>query len=105
MVEKPPKGTAPSNLYINGRYILQPEVFAILATQERGAGGEIQITDAMRSLMGRQPFHGLQFQGCVYDCGDKLGYLRATVAMALANEAHRDGALAVLREEIAQAGK
>lgn len=104
MVEKPPKGTAPSNLYINGRYILQPDVFAILETQERGAGGEIQITDAMRTLMGKQPFHGLEFKGRVYDCGDKLGYLRACVAMALASTAHKSGALAVLREEITQAG-
>jgi UTP--glucose-1-phosphate uridylyltransferase len=105
MVEKPPKGTAPSNLYINGRYILQPDVFAILETQERGAGGEIQITDAMLALLARQPFHGLEFKGRVYDCGDKLGYLRACVAMALASGAHGAGALAVLREEIAVAGR
>lgn len=105
MVEKPPKGTAPSNLYINGRYILQPEIFKILETQERGAGGEIQITDAMHTLMKRQPFHGLEFRGRVYDCGDKLGYLRATVAMALANPSFGKGAVDVLREELAKAGQ
>jgi UTP--glucose-1-phosphate uridylyltransferase len=103
MVEKPPKGTAPSNLYINGRYILQPEIFAILATQERGAGGEIQITDAMRTLMGRQPFHGIEFAGRVYDCGDKIGYLRATAALALANTELGAEAMAALSEEIAAA--
>ncbi len=101
MVEKPPKGTAPSNLYINGRYILQPEIFDILATQERGAGGEIQITDAMRKLMADQPFHGLKFAGRVYDCGDKIGYLRATAALALANDAFGADALAALTDEIA----
>ena len=101
MVEKPPKGTAPSNLYINGRYILQPDIFAILATQERGAGNEIQLTDAMRKLMTRQPFHGVEFQGRVYDCGDKIGYLRATAALALANARYGDEAKAALQDEIA----
>ena len=101
MVEKPPKGTAPSNLYINGRYILQPDVFEILATQERGAGNEIQITDAMRKLMGAQPFHGMEFQGRVYDCGDKIGYLRATAALALANAQFGSEAQAALKDELA----
>lgn len=101
MVEKPARGTAPSNLYINGRYILQPDIFHILATQERGAGGEIQITDGMRKLMGRQPFHGLEFAGRVYDCGDKIGYLRATAALALANGEFGAEAIAALRDEIA----
>ncbi len=103
MVEKPAKGTAPSNLYINGRYLLQPEIFSILATQERGAGGEIQITDAMRKLMATQPFHGLEFTGRVYDCGDKIGYLRATTAMALANAHFAPDAIEVIREELARA--
>ncbi|MEW5425015.1 UTP--glucose-1-phosphate uridylyltransferase GalU [Amorphus sp. 3PC139-8] len=83
MVEKPPKGTAPSNLIITGRYILQPEIFDLLATTEKGAGGEIQITDAMLTLMGTQPFHGLRFKGHTYDCGSKVGFLAANVAYAL----------------------
>ena len=83
MVEKPPKGTEPSNLAISGRYILQPEIFAILEEKERGAGGEIQLTDAMARLMGRQTFHALEYRGAIYDCGDKIGLLRANVALAL----------------------
>ena len=83
MVEKPPKGTEPSNLFISGRYILQPEIFAILESQERGAGGEIQLTDAMARLMASQSFHALEYEGVTYDCGDKIGLLRANVALAL----------------------
>lgn len=84
MVEKPPVGTAPSNLYVNGRYILQPEIFGLLADQTAGAGGEIQLTDAMARLMGSQPFHAVELDGTTYDCGDKIGLLRANVALALA---------------------
>ena len=73
LVEKPAKGTAPSNLMIPGRYILQPEVMRILEGQEKGAGGEIQLTDAMAQLIGKQPFHGFTFDGERYDCGDKAG--------------------------------
>jgi UTP--glucose-1-phosphate uridylyltransferase len=83
MVEKPAPGTEPSNLFISGRYILQPEIFNVLQTQERGAGGEIQLTDGMASLMTRQAFHALEYDGTTYDCGDKLGLLRANVAFAL----------------------
>lgn len=83
MVEKPPKGTEPSNLAISGRYVLQPEIFKILEDQERGAGGEIQLTDAMARLMQRQDFHALEYKGAIYDCGDKVGLLRANVALAL----------------------
>jgi UTP--glucose-1-phosphate uridylyltransferase len=83
MVEKPPPGTEPSNLFISGRYILQPEIFEVLETQERGAGGEIQLTDGMANLMKRQVFHALEYEGVTYDCGDKLGLLRANVAFAL----------------------
>jgi UTP--glucose-1-phosphate uridylyltransferase len=83
MVEKPPHGTAPSNLSISGRYILQPEIFAILEHTQRGAGGEIQLTDAMATLMRTQPFHAVEFAGALYDCGDKIGLLRANVALAL----------------------
>ena len=85
MVEKPPKGTEPSNLAISGRYILQPEIFQILADKERGAGNEIQLTDAMAKLMKSQSFHALEYQGAIYDCGDKIGLLRANVALALKN--------------------
>ncbi len=84
MVEKPKtRELAPSNLIISGRYILQPEIFAEIEKQEPGAGGEIQITDAMIRLMARQPFHGLKYVGTTYDCGDKVGYLSANVAFAL----------------------
>ena len=83
MVEKPPVGTAPSNLYVNGRYLLQPEIFARLADQQAGAGGEIQLTDAMARLMADQPFHAVELDGQTYDCGDKIGLLRANVALAL----------------------
>lgn len=83
MVEKPAPGTEPSNLFICGRYILQPEIFDILSTQPRGAGGEIQLTDGMVKLMTRQPFHALEYDGVTYDCGDKLGFLEATITLAL----------------------
>ena len=83
MVEKPPKGTAPSNLFINGRYILQPRIFELLETQERGAGNEIQLTDSMRTLMDEQPFWGVRFDGKTYDCGSKVGFLAANVAFGL----------------------
>lgn len=83
MVEKPRAGEAPSNLSLVGRYILQPEVFAALASQEPGAGGEIQLTDAMASLLGKQPFHGLVYEGRQFDCGDKAGYVEANAAYGL----------------------
>jgi UTP--glucose-1-phosphate uridylyltransferase len=86
LVEKPARGTAPSNLMIPGRYILQPEVMRILEGQEKGAGGEIQLTDAMAQLIGKQPFHGFTFDGERYDCGDKAGYVCANVALALARD-------------------
>jgi len=83
MVEKPAPTAAPSNYYINGRYILQPEVFDILATQERGAGNEIQLTDAMKRLSESQPFHAHHFRGRMFDCGSKEGFIQANVAFAL----------------------
>lgn len=83
LVEKP-KGKAPSNLMIPGRYILQPDVMRILEGQEKGAGGEIQLTDAMAQMIGNQPFHGFTFDGERYDCGDKAGYIQANLALALA---------------------
>jgi UTP--glucose-1-phosphate uridylyltransferase len=97
MVEKPPLGTEPSNLFISGRYILQPEIFQILETQPRGAGGEIQLTDAMATLMIRQDFHALEYEGTTYDCGDKLGLLRANVAFALARPELADEARAAIK--------
>jgi len=83
MVEKPKPGTAPSNLFINGRYILQPEIFGILETQESGAGGEIQLTDAMLTLADQQPFFGFTFKGRTFDCGSKEGFILANVAWSL----------------------
>ncbi|MEL6874349.1 MAG: UTP--glucose-1-phosphate uridylyltransferase [Pseudomonadota bacterium] len=83
LVEKPAAGTAPSNLILPGRYILQPEVMRILETQEAGAGGEIQLTDAMAQMIGQQPFHGMTFDGKRYDCGSKQGYVEANLALAL----------------------
>jgi UTP--glucose-1-phosphate uridylyltransferase len=86
MVEKPPRERAPSNLIITGRYILQPEIFDVLAAQESGAGGEIQLTDAMIALSKRQPFYGLKFEGKSFDCGSKVGFLAANVSYALARK-------------------
>ncbi len=83
LVEKPPQGTAPSNLMLPGRYILQPEVMRVLDAQEAGAGGEIQLTDAMAKLIGEQPFHAFRFEGQRYDCGSAAGFVNANLAMAL----------------------
>ena len=97
MVEKPPKGTAPSNLSITGRYILQPEIFKILETQERGAGGEVQLTDAMIGLARSQKFYGVEFEGERHDCGSKAGFLRANIAYGLKRPELRDGLLAEMK--------
>jgi UTP--glucose-1-phosphate uridylyltransferase len=86
MVEKPSPKDAPSNLIITGRYILQPEIFDLLGTQQKGAGGEIQLTDALLRLLEKQPGYGFQFDGRTYDCGSKLGFLAANVAYALDRE-------------------
>ncbi len=86
LVEKPPRERAPSNLILTGRYILQPEILNVLATQDRGAGGEIQLTDAMIELSRTQPFYGLKFDGRSFDCGSKVGFLAANVSYALARE-------------------
>jgi len=83
MVEKPPRGEAPSNLFINGRYILQPEIFSILENQATGAGGEIQLTDAMLALAESQDFHGFTFTGRTFDCGSKEGFIKANLAYAM----------------------
>jgi UTP--glucose-1-phosphate uridylyltransferase len=96
LVEKPKLGTAPSNLMLPGRYILQPEVMRELDAQEKGAGGEIQLTDAMAKLIGRQPFHGYRFEGERYDCGSATGFVIANLAMAL----ERDDVEPAVREFI-----
>lgn len=99
MVEKPPVTSAPSNLAITGRYILQGEIFRFLEDQAAGAGGEIQLTDAMVRLMREQDFHAVEFAGRPYDCGSKIGYLRATLAFAKQDAEFGQEA----REEIAKA--
>lgn len=86
LVEKPRREDAPSNLIISGRYILQPEVMQVLGGQGKGAGGEIQLTDAMARMIGTQPFHAVTFAGNRYDCGSKLGFVEATLAVALQRE-------------------
>ena len=86
MVEKPRPQEAPSNFFLNGRYILQPEIFGILASQQRGAGNEIQLTDSMIRLMKDQKFYGMKYEGRTYDTGSKVGFLMANVAYALERE-------------------
>lgn len=86
LVEKPARDQAPSNKIISGRYILQPEVMRVLETQGPGAGGEVQLTDAMAQMIGNQPFHAVTFAGNRYDCGSKLGFVEATLALALDRE-------------------
>ncbi|MEM7570902.1 MAG: UTP--glucose-1-phosphate uridylyltransferase, partial [Pseudomonadota bacterium] len=97
LVEKPAQGSAPSNLAVIGRYVLQPDVFQELDRQETGAGGEIQLTDAMARLIGKQPFHGLAFEGQRFDCGDKTGYIEATLAFSLARDDLHDGVAAAVK--------
>ena len=86
LVEKPRREEAPSNLIISGRYILQPEVMRTLESQGKGAGGEIQLTDAMARMIGQQPFHAVTFAGRRFDCGNKTGFVEATLALALERE-------------------
>lgn len=86
LVEKPKPEEAPSTLSIIGRYILQPEVFDLIADQAPGAGGEVQLTDALARMIGRGPFHGYRFEGRRFDCGDKAGFIEATIAYALKHE-------------------
>ena len=86
LVEKPPPEEAPSTLSVIGRYVLMPEIFEQLDGQSRGAGGEVQLTDAMAALVGRGPFHGLRFDGERFDCGSKVGFLRANLSFALCRE-------------------
>ena len=97
LVEKPSPGAAPSQLAIIGRYVLIPEVFEHLSRFEKGAGGEIQLTDAMARMIGNAPFHGLRFEGERFDCGDKIGFFEANIAFALARDEMRDDVASVLR--------
>ncbi len=98
MVEKPPMESAPSNLKITGRYILQPEIFGLLADQAAGAGGEIQLTDAMARQMETQNYYAYEFEGREYDCGSKLGYFEAVMAHAIDNEETAEGARELIRK-------
>ncbi|TYC90042.1 UTP--glucose-1-phosphate uridylyltransferase [Novosphingobium sp. BW1] len=86
LVEKPKVEDAPSNKIVSGRYILQPEVMGLLASQDKGAGGEIQLTDSMAKLIDTQPFHAVTFEGQRFDCGSKLGFVEATLSIALDRE-------------------
>lgn len=97
MVEKPKPADAPSNLIISGRYILQPEIFGLLENQTKGAGGEIQLTDAMQTLMCQQKFSGVKFKGRTFDCGSKLGFLTANMAFALDRDDLAEGMMAEIK--------
>lgn len=101
LVEKPKREDAPSNLIVSGRYILQPEVMRVLDGQEKGAGGEIQLTDAMARMIGRQPFHAVTFAGKRYDCGSKVGFVEATLAISLNREDMADEVRAMARRLLA----
>lgn len=101
MIEKPQPSQAPSNFYINGRYILQPEIFDILARQERGAGNEIQLTDGMLHLSKTQSFHGQLYNGRTFDCGSKQGFIEANVAFALARSDIGGSVLESIRNMVA----
>jgi UTP--glucose-1-phosphate uridylyltransferase len=101
-VEKPRREEAPSNLIISGRYILQPEVMRTLENQEKGAGGEIQLTDAMARMIGTQPFHAVTFAGKRYDCGSKVGFVEATLALALSRPDMADEVRAMARRLLAE---
>lgn len=98
MVEKPAPGTAPSNLTILGRYVLQPEIFNLLSSQEKGAGGEIQLTDSMLTLLKTEPFYAVEYEGRAFDCGSKAGFLAANVAYALARPELRDAVIAEIKD-------
>jgi UTP--glucose-1-phosphate uridylyltransferase len=100
LVEKPAPAAAPSNLSVIGRYVLMPEVIGHLARMERGAGNEVQLTDAMARLIGQQPFHGLRYEGRRFDCGDKVGFLEAQIAFALKRPDLADAVRAFLKNYV-----
>jgi UTP--glucose-1-phosphate uridylyltransferase len=98
LVEKPKPAEAPSTLSIIGRYILQPQVFDLLAEQKPGAGGEIQLTDALARMIGHGPFNGYRFEGTRFDCGDKAGFIEATIAYALQHEVIGEAVRDIIRD-------
>ncbi len=98
MIEKPPADEAPSNLAVIGRYILTPRIFDILGSQQKGAGGEIQLTDAMSQLLDTQPIFGYRFEGTRFDCGDKAGFQMANLAFALEHPEIKDTLLPYLKK-------
>jgi len=98
VVEKPATGTEPSNLCVIGRYVLQPEIFTILDKQERGAGNEIQLTDAMAQMIGKVPFHAVKTDCARFDCGDKVGFLHANIAVGLSRADIAPALLAILKD-------
>ncbi|WP_372929459.1 UTP--glucose-1-phosphate uridylyltransferase GalU [Methyloceanibacter sp.] len=100
MVEKPAPGTAPSNLTILGRYVLQPEIFGLLGEQEKGAGGEIQLTDSMLALLKSQSVYAVEYEGRAFDCGSKVGFLAANVAFALERPDLRDAVAVEIKKLI-----
>lgn len=102
LVEKPKREEAPSNLIISGRYILQPEVMRTLESQEKGAGGEIQLTDAMARMIGEQPFHAVTFAGQRFDCGSKAGFVEATLSLALQRPDMADEVRAIMKKLLAE---
>jgi UTP--glucose-1-phosphate uridylyltransferase len=102
LVEKPKREDAPSNLIISGRYILQPEVMRTLESQDTGAGGEIQLTDAMARMIGQQPFHAVKFDGRRFDCGSKAGFVEATLSLALERPDMADDVRAIMRRLLAE---
>lgn len=103
VVEKPAAGTAPSNLAIIGRYVLQPEIFDFLGKQERGAGGEIQLTDAINAMTDAVPTHGFRFEGKRFDCGNRLGFIEANLAFALSRSDMRDNVRSMLQDYMTSA--
>jgi UTP--glucose-1-phosphate uridylyltransferase len=100
MVEKPAPGTEPSNLTILGRYILQPDIFDFLSAQEKGTGGEIQVTDSMLALLKKQPFYAVEYEGRAFDCGSKAGFLAANIAYALERPDLRDAVIDEIKKLI-----
>ena len=104
LVEKPAPSDAPSTLSIIGRYILQPEIFDLIADQKPGAGGEVQLTDALARMVGRTPFHGYRFEGKRFDCGDKAGFIEATIAYALRHPVIGASVAEILRDYARQVG-
>jgi UTP--glucose-1-phosphate uridylyltransferase len=103
LVEKPDPKDAPSTLSIIGRYILLPQIMGHLDAHETGAGGEIQLTDAMSKMLGSEPFHGLKFEGIRYDCGSKLGFIHANIALAMDRPEFAEELLPLLKDAVAKA--